>query len=215
MISVIGTRRLFILGVLLAVNAALAAALYLYIMPESEKLSRELRTAKAEISSKQAETDKLRTEYDLIQKQRATFEDLKEAGFLGPQDRVVARERMEAIQSHSRVVRANYSIEPVKVEENKFAADSGQVILNSVINADVDALDDVDFLSFVYWLENGFPGQITINNIDVKRENDVDDVTLRQIGTGSPLVIVKGQASFEWRTMVPREEAGRNMSGGM
>jgi hypothetical protein len=189
--------------------------LYLYVVPQNEKTGRELRTAKAEIASKQNETEKLRGEYELIQKQRASFEDLKEAGFLGPQDRVVARERMEAIQTHSRVVQAKYSIEPVKVEENKSAADSGQVILNSAINVDVDALDDIDFLSFVYWLENGFPGQITINNIDIKRESDVDDVTLRQIGTGSPLVIVKGQANFEWRTMVPREEAGRNMSGGM
>lgn len=215
MISVIGTRRLFILTALLAVNAVMAAAYYLYVVPENEKLGKELRTVKAEIASKQSETEKLRTEYDLIQKQRASFEDLKEAGFLGAQDRVVARERMEAIQTHSRVVQARYNIEPVKVEENKSAADSGQVILNSVINADVDALDDIDFLNFVYWLENGFPGQITINNIDIKREADVDDVTLRQIGTGSPLVIVKGQASFEWRTMVPREEAGRNMTGGM
>ena len=215
MISVIGTRRLFILILLLGVNAVMAAAVYLFIIPENDKVSKELRTAKAEIASKQSDTEKLRSEYDLIQKQRASFEDLKEAGFLGPQDRVVARERMEAIQTHSRVVQANYNIEPVKVEENKAAADSGQVILNSVINVDVDALDDLDFLSFVYWLENGFPGQITINNLDIKREADVDDVTLRQIGTGSPLVIVKGQASFEWRTMVPREEAGRNMSGGM
>lgn len=215
MISVIGTRRIFILTALIAANAVMAAALYLYLVPQNDKTGKELRTAKAEIASKQSETEKLRSEYQLIQKQRNSFEDLKEAGFLGPQDRVVARERMEAIQTHSRVVQAKYNIEPVKVEENKFAADSGQVILNSAINVDVDALDDIDFLSFVYWLENGFPGQITINNIDIKRENDVDDVTLRQIGTGNPLVIVKGQANFEWRTMVPREEAGRNMTGGM
>ncbi|MBU0799543.1 MAG: hypothetical protein KKA05_00930, partial [Alphaproteobacteria bacterium] len=107
---------------------------------------------------------------------------------------------------------AKYNIQPVRMEENTAAAQSNQVLLNSAMDAEIDALNDMDFYTFVYWLENGFPGQITINNLEIKRENDVNDVTLRQIGTGVPLVMVRGRLNFEWRTMVPREEAGLNQS---
>ncbi len=212
MIGVIGTRRMFFLTVLLAVNAFMAAAVFLYVAPQNEKAARDLRSTKAEIAAKQSDTQKLQNEYQLIQTQKASFEHLKAAGFLGPQDRVQARERMEAIRNHSRVLQANYSIEPVKVEENVTAAESGNVVLSSVIRTEISALDDLDIFSFVYWLENGFTGQITVSNFEIKRESDIDDITLRQIGTGSPVVVVKGNVDFEWRTMVPREEAGSNLA---
>lgn len=212
MIAIIGTRRLFILGALVAVNAVMAAATYLYLIPDNEKTTKNLSSTKAEISSKQSDTERLRNEYDLILKQKAAIEDLKATGFLEPQDRVLARDRIEAIQAHSRVLRANYTIEPVRIEENAEAAKSNQVILSSMIKTDIDALDDLDFMNFVYWLENGFMGQVTVTNIELQRVNDVNDVTLRQIGTGAPVAIVKGKVDFEWRTMVPRDDAASNLT---
>jgi hypothetical protein len=208
MIKIIGTQRIFMLAVMLGVNAFMAAAVYLYFIPQNVRIEGELRQVKADIVSKQNETERLQTEYRLIQEQRNHFEDLKATGFLSQQDRVTARERMEAIRAYSRVLLADYNILPVAVEESTYAALSNQVILNSAVNARIDALDDTDIYSFIYWLENGFPGQVMVNTVEIRRENEVNDVTLRQIGNGVPVVMVRGAVDFEWRTMSPREEAG-------
>ncbi|MBU0800865.1 MAG: hypothetical protein KKA05_07645, partial [Alphaproteobacteria bacterium] len=104
MIKVIGTRRILILGVLIAVNAAMAAGIYGYLIPQNEKIERDLRGVKGNISTKRAETDRLKTEYQQIQEQKVAFENLKDSGFMGHQDRFVVRERMEAIQAYSRVL---------------------------------------------------------------------------------------------------------------
>lgn len=213
MIKVIGTRRIIMLAVLLAANAALAAGTYMYLIPQNEKLERDLRQVKSNVSSKRSEAERLRTEHAQILTQKSAFEHLKAAGFMGHQDRFLVRDRMEAIQGYSRVLTAKYNIQPVAVEENAQAAMSDQVILSSKMNADIDAIGDIDVYRFVYWLENGFPGHIMINNVVMRRQNEVNDVTLRQLGTGTPLVMVRGQLDFEWRTMVPREEAGPNMTG--
>lgn len=213
MIKIIGPRRIIMLSVLLAVNAALATATYMYLMPQNEKIERDLRRVKGEISTKRGESERLRTEHAQILEQKSSFENLKEAGFLGHQDRFLVRDRMEAIQSYSRVLTAKYNIQPMTLEETKEAAQSNQVVLASKMDADVDAIGDLDVYRFIYWLENGFPGHITINNVVLRRRNEVNDVTLRQLGTGTPLVMVTGELDFEWRTMVPREEAGLNMTG--
>lgn len=212
MLKVIGPRRILMLGVLVAANAALAAGVYTYLIPQNETLERSLRQTKGNIAQKRSETDRLQTEYQQIQEQRVSFENLKQSGFLGHQDRIMVRDRMEAVQSYSRVLSARYNIMPVTVEENTYAAQSNQVLLTSRMDAEVEALDDIDFYSFVYWLENGFPGHIMVSNIEIRRQNDVNDVTLRQIGTGSRMVMVRGKLNFEWRTMVPREEAGPNLA---
>lgn len=212
MIGVIGTRRLFILGALIAVNALMAASTYLYLIPQNDKMKKSVNATKAEIASKRSNTERLRQEYDVIMTQKQSFEDLKATGFLGTQDRVQARDWIEAIQTHARVLRANYTIEPSKVEENKYAAESNQVILASGIKTEIDALDDQDVMNFAYWLENGFMGQVTLTSFEISRQSDVSDLTLRQIGTGTPVVIVKGKVDFEWRTMVPRDEAASNLT---
>lgn len=208
MIKVVGARRLVIWGVLVAINAFLGASTYAYLYPHNEKLERDFRKTRGDIATRQNETERLRTEYKLILEQKTQYENLKDTGFLGPQDRVVARERMEAIQSYSHVLLADYNIKPVRIVENTEAARSDQVILESDISAQVDAIDDTDVFSFLYWLRNGFPGHITIESLELSREKDVNDVTLRQIGTGEPLVMVKGKMDFVWRTMVPRDNTG-------
>lgn len=208
MIGVIGARRIVILTALVALNAVLAGVSYGYLMPQVEKQERELRRVKGDVSKKRSDTERLRTEHSQIMEQRNKFENLRATGFMGHQDRFLARDRMEAIQNYSRVLTAKYNIMPVVIEENAQAGMSEQVLLSSKMNVTLDALADVDFYSFIYWLENGFPGQVTINDITLRRQNEVNDVTLRQIGTGTPVVMVRGSLGAEWRTMVPRNEAG-------
>ena len=48
-----------------------------------------------------------------------------------------------------------------------------------------------------------FPGHVSVNNVKLERKLDVNEITLRQIGSGIPAVMVQGSVDFDWRTMVP------------
>ncbi|HTK85680.1 MAG TPA: hypothetical protein VL625_11420 [Patescibacteria group bacterium] len=204
--QILGIKRIVILLVLIGINGIVGAVTYLYVMPHNDDLTRQLQTITANVTSKRKDTGKLEGEYNIIQKQKANFEDLRGAGFFSNQNRAVARQRITDIQKFSNVLSAKYDITAASIEKNPLAADSGDVVLNSPVNIKVDALDDVDFYNFVYWVENGFPGLVSVKNIKVTRITDVNETTLRAIGSGIPVTLVNGEVSFEWRTMVPAKD---------
>jgi hypothetical protein len=201
--QILGIKRIIILLVLIGVNALLAAVTYLYVIPHNDELTRQLQTLTANVSTKRSDTAKLQGEYNVIQKQKANFEDLRTAGFFSNQNRAVARQRITDIQKFTNILSAKYDITAATVEKNPLAADSGDVVLNSPVNIKVDALDDVDFYNFVYWVENAFPGLVSVKSLKVTRTTDVNETTLRAVGSGIPVTLINGEVAFEWRTMVP------------
>ncbi len=206
MMSVIGPKRMLILGCLIAFNALLAAAIYLMIIPHNQTLQAQLDQTRGQVSTARSETERLRTEFSDIQKQKAEFERLGEAGFFTAQDRVKARDRFEAIQKYSRVISASYDIKPAQIERNPDLTTASQVMLTTPVSVDVDALDDMDLYNFMYMIENAFPGYAGIANLEITRTREIDDVTLREIGSGVPAVMIKGKFDFDWKTIVPESK---------
>lgn len=206
MIGLIGTKRLIILISLLAVNAALGSILYFYVMPENEKTSRQLSALKSQVNQTRNDTYELENNYKLIQEQKFDYENLVKAGFFQAQDRLAFRRRMGEIQRYSNVLRASFDIPPANIEENEGAEKADHVVLRSRVSVDIDALDDIDLYNFIFWIENGFPGHTGITRLSMKREQDIDDKTLRQIGSGSEVILVSGSIEYDWRTMVPKNQ---------
>lgn len=211
MIQILGLKRIVTLAVLFALNVVLGVALYYFITPEKTRVENELRRVTGEVATRRTETEKLRTEYQLIQEQKSKFVELQKAGFFNVQDRVEARKMIEAIQANSHVLAAKYSLMPAEVVENKFAAEADHVVLRSPISFSIEALDDIDVYSFVYWLENSLPGHVSIENISIERAQEVDEVTLRKIGSGVPTVMVTAKIDMSWRTVVPRALAAEQL----
>jgi hypothetical protein len=205
MIQVLGVKRVIVLAVLVAVNAVLAGVLYYIILPQKETTERQLRSTRAAVESRRSEVSRLQTEFEQIQEQKAQFAKLEAAGFFTAQDRLDARKTMEMIQTTSRVLAARYSIEAAQIEEAPMAAEANHVLLKTPVRVTIDALDDVDFYSFMYWIENAFPGQAAIRNFKLERKIDVGEAALRQIGSGTPTVLVSGDLDFMWTTMVPKD----------
>ncbi len=206
MIGLIGTKRLTMLAALVAANAALGGAAYAYLAPQNMKLDRELKTATAQVASKRSEAQRLRDEIQTIQEEKEKFELLESAGFLEDQDRLDARKTMEAVQSYARVLSARYNIDPGVIQEIDETNQAPQVLLNSPIKVDVDALDDVDVYNFLYLMENAFPGHVAVKSIALERKLDLNEVTLRQIGSGIPTVMMAGEIVFDWKTMLARDK---------
>lgn len=205
MINVLGTKRLIVITVITAINAVLAAALFLYLQPQNVKIERDLQSTRGQISSKRADIGRLRVEYQQIQEEQVFFGGLEDAGFFSDQDRLLARRRMQEIIEQSGVLSASYDIAPRTEITNSKAEEADHVQLRSQITVNIEALDDTDFYEFVYLVENGFPGQTSIQEINVERVLDVNETVLRSVGTGSNPVMVRGRISFTWNTLVPRD----------
>lgn len=206
MIGILGIRRVIALSVLLVISVAMGFLLYFYILPENAKVERDLRVVRASVSSARAELEKLQNDMEFFQEQKGLYDNLEQIGFFSRQDRFDARRRIEAIQNESNILHMHYNIKPAIVEENKQAAKADYVVLKTPATVDVDAMDDLDFYSFMYWIDNAFTGQVSITGFDMERVLDVNDRTLRRIGGGNPTTLLKGSLSFEWRTLIPRTE---------
>lgn len=207
MIGLIGTKRLAILTVLLCLNGALGAGAYLYLIPGNAKLDRELRQIKSEISSKRTESDRFRQEFDEIQKEKGKFQSLEAQGFLSDQNRAIIQDRINVIQKYSRVLRLAYNIERSAAEEIDTARDANRVVIKSPVKFEVDAVDDMDVFSFLFLLENGFVGHTAITSFELERVLDLNDVTMRQIGSGVDTVLVKSSIRMDWKTLMNRDDA--------
>jgi hypothetical protein len=203
MIKAMGPRRLLVLFSLIGVNALLAAIIYLWIVPQTADVAGQLSDVKGKVNASRSNTQQLRTQYDLIQKQKEDFGKLQATGFFTAQDRVEARQRIEAIQRYSHVLQANYNIKRADFKKTDDLTTAGQVMLSTPVTVSVDALDDMDFYNFLYLVQNTFPGFAGINAVDITRVKDLDDVTLRQIGSGIPTPLIKGNIDFTWQTVVP------------
>jgi hypothetical protein len=207
MISILGIKRVIGILVLLLLNAALAAAVYTYLAPQSESMEREARQLRGQVSMKLADSDKLRLEHQQIQEQKTRFEDLTAAGFFSDQNKVLARTKIEAVQKYSGVLSAAYNISPATTSTGKITEGTNHLMLDTPVSLTIEAMDDVDFFNFIYWVENGFPGHISVSNVSFERTLDINDVTLRQIGSGIETTLVKGKVSFNWRTLIPNPAA--------
>lgn len=203
MIEILGVKRLALLSGLIVLNGILAFAIYGYVAPERLHLDRQARTASAQVSSTQAEVDRLRYEYDSVERQAAIYEDLKNIGYFSSQSREEARDRLAAFQRYSRVLSASYEIQPAIFNSDQRLRDAGHVMLVTAVTVDVDALDDIDFYNFLYLVNTAFPGHTSIENISISREHELSDGAIRQISTGTPVNMIKGSISFIWRTLIP------------
>ncbi len=208
-VQILGVRRLVILGALIVLNGVLGATLYYGVIPQREKVERDLRMVRSAVDTRRNEVTRMRTEFDQIQEQKGLFENLESAGFFGTQNRLEARRIIETIQSTSRVLSARYSIDPANVVETPDVKNAGHVLLQSPVRVTIDAMDDVDIYSFLYWIENAFPGQASIKGFTLERRIDVNEHSLRQIGSGTAMTLVSGEVSFVWTTMAPKDSVSQ------
>lgn len=206
MIKILGVKRILMLIIFLSANVALATATYMYVLPENENLEGQLRSTRSQIGQKRAESERLRSEFKVIEEKKSYFENLQAAGFISNQNRLVARRRITDIQQYTKVLRASYNINPASIVKNRTVEEMGYAVLNSTISINVEALDDLDFYNFLYWMESAFPGHTTVVRVNLERIADINEASLRQIGSGGPLTLVRGNMDLVWRTIVPQAD---------
>ncbi len=206
MIKVIGTKRIIILLALIGLNAALAAAIYLYVIPESSRTAKKVRTLRSQNQAKQADINRMQIDFEMLGKQRDAFDELNRRGFFKSQVRSVAKKIFKDIQDEAKVVSAVVLIKPGVIEDNEEAKKSNYKVLSSPVKITISSYDDSDIYRYLYIMENKFPGHLSINNMTIKRVSDVSGPALRAIATGGNPVLVTANVDLSWRTMIPESQ---------
>ena len=206
MIRIIGIRRLVILVILLAFNGVLASVVYMYLVPEKQSVERSYRVERSKVSALQQDINRMEIEFEQLDKQQGIFDKIKEDGFFGAQDRAEAKEMFSQIQEKSRVISALVSVKPGKVVEDVEAEKARHRVLVSEMSVDIRAFDDNDIYHYIDLIQRVFPGVITLQRIEVRRESDISAALLRAIAGGASPELVTAKVEFLWRTMIPQEQ---------
>ncbi|MFK7839968.1 MAG: hypothetical protein AB8B83_06515 [Bdellovibrionales bacterium] len=206
MIKILGFRRILTLAVLVLINLAAGLSAYMYFMPQKETKTRELNGVRSQVSTLKTDIEGLKVEFEKLDEQVIQHEKLKQDGFFDSQSRRRAEEILKEIQERSGVVSAIASIAAGKFEENEEAKKSNHQILKSPIEIRLEAVSDLDVFRYIYLMEEFFPGHVSVENVNIKREADISGVILRAVASGKNPELVTADLELAWRTMIPIEE---------
>jgi DNA-binding protein H-NS len=206
MIGVLGFKRIMIVLFLVAVNALLAAALYLYLVPELSSMERKVRAERAAESEVRTDIANIQAEFDQLETQQDAYETLREDGFFSNQSRRDAQVVFTEAKAYSDVTEANVTVRSGLVVEDENAAKADQVMLESPVSINFTSVDDIDIYEYIHYLEQVFPGYLSVESFNLNRNANISDTMLRAIATGATPPLVTGSVELTWHTMVSRED---------
>lgn len=206
MIDVIGIRRMFLLGVLVILNASIGALVYLYLIPMQDDLDNKQTRVERDVRNLRHDLEKIKIEFEQLDEQQSRFDDLKATGFFDAQDRSKAKEIFNAIQDESKVISAVVSVKSGVVEDNPEAQKAKHKILYSPIEVEIEAFDDSDIYRYLDLLQANLPGYLSIDQVDISRTRDISPAVLRAIASGSNPILVESRIKMSWRTIIPESQ---------
>jgi hypothetical protein len=206
MIGSLGTRRILSLIILVALNAAISAGVYMLLIPQQEASQKSLRNLHNEVTMRRSDIARMQLEFDQLEEQKAEFQKLEADGFFKNQSRKQAENTFNLIQKKSGVTVAVASINAGVIEDSEEAGKAKYKVLKSPMQIKLEAIDDVDIYHYIFLVEHYFPGHVSIESLNLKREADVSGTVLRAIASGDNPPLVKAELQMVWRTMIPEAE---------
>lgn len=203
--GILGPKRVLVVLLLVILNGVMGMATYGYLVPERTKTEQLVKQTKTQTTARRNEVMNLKDEYIRLQGDIKQYKELEARGFFGDQNRVLAQDMFDRMQNIAGLLKARYAISPGTMIDDPIAKEANYSIISSPIVVSIEALDDMDVYSFLKLLQMRFPGSIEITKFDLKRNIELSQPILRQIGTGTPIVLVNSTLSFNWRTMTPMD----------
>lgn len=203
MIGMIGVQRFLIILVLLVLAIGLGVANFQYFRPQADVMQRDLSAAKSEESTLRTEIEAMRGNMDLFKRQQVLFGLIEKDGFFNLQDRVTAREDLNALQSETKIVTLKYEIKSASMSLPEGIFDEKYAVLTSPLSIQIDALDDIDIYNFIGLLTYRFPGIVNVRSIDIKTQTPLTTDVLRRIKSGEAPVLVSASIEADWITLAP------------
>ncbi|MDB2682944.1 hypothetical protein N9Z27_01680 [Alphaproteobacteria bacterium] len=196
-----------ILSVLLGINILFISGYYLMFAPDKIIKERELKTLNSKLSTMRSDIAQMQVDFDQFGEQQEKFERLKEVGFFNDQGRRQAEDVFEEIQEKSGVIAASVKLSPGKSVEDEDATKANHILLESPLQINIDAMEDSDIFRYIFYIQEYFPGHISVKRVSLKRERDLSRDILKNIANQKQPKMVSAQVEMTWRTMIPKDSA--------
>ncbi len=206
MMQVIGVKRFIIIFILFSINLSLAAAIYLYLLPENRDTTRQLRVLRSQVNNVKSDISRIKLEFEQLDKQRDSFYALKESGFFYNQVRSDAKKIFSSIQEKSGVISAVVSVRSGEILDYAEAKKANHRVLRSPIEIEVRALDDISIYKYMDIVLQDLPGHLSFERVVISRLRDLSAPVLRAVASGITPELVRADIEMSWRTVIPTSE---------
>lgn len=202
-INILGIRRIILLAVLVALNGLMAAVIYNYLSPETQKSEALLRNVTSENQRLQINIMRMHDEFKQIDNLKDRFAKLRADGFFSEQDRRSAEARLTTIKEQSGVNSALVSIASAQAERTGLADQAKHRIMVTDMDIEITALDDVSVYRYWNLMKSKFPGHVQLESFSIRRINELDQNALTMVANGQNIDVVRAEMAVKWRTLLP------------
>ncbi|MDF3023894.1 MAG: hypothetical protein K0R10_1255 [Alphaproteobacteria bacterium] len=202
--KLIGIKRVILLAILSGINAAIAAAYFLWISPMLTDSQNALSAMSGEISTLQGKIQNTKTELAQFKDNLPKYKTLETRGFMSAQDRFQISRDLDAVRKSAGLAGFNFNINDLQVVESPEASAAKLRVLNSRISVDqVSSLIDVNLYDFVDRMTKEFPAHVRLQQLTVRRKEPLNNAAFVRISLRDPINLVLASAIFDWITIVP------------
>lgn len=201
MIKLLGFRRTLILGIMLAINAVLAAVYFMWAAPETQGLNQQLNGLRAQISTLQTNIQNTKADMKFLQENITTYEQYIASGFFQEQDRFGMSRALEEIKTGARIQGFSFSVGDISEIQNPDAQAAEKRLLHSRVSIDnISAVTDINFFDLLTQIENNFPTHARVQSFELSRSGELTQDMLNQVAAG-PFSLISGQVVFDWLSL--------------
>lgn len=201
--NIIGTSRTIVIGVLIAINALVFLSKTYYLDEQKRQATRSLSGIQSETRQMQTETRQIVERSEELLRKSVAFEELRQEGILNDQNRVTVRDSFNMMAGVTELIDASYSVSPAEPVENDMLERAGYKLLQSNVEVEMAAINDVKMYNFLYLIANKYPGIVNIKTVEVSKTAEVTANALRAMNSDNPRPLVEGFVSFDWISVAP------------
>ncbi len=207
MIAILGRRRMLVLAALAGICVMLSAFYLGVLFPQVSASDRTLRGLRGDVSGMEDRARMLRGDYEQFEANKFDYDRIEQIGFFNPQNRLLIRERFQALKADAGVTNARYEIRPAEIVPSPAVEDAGHRLMRSRMEITVEAMDDMPVYAFLYALTNEFPGRVTFSDINILRTGKtLDSTVIAQVRAGNATPLITATVEAEWYSLVAAKD---------
>jgi hypothetical protein len=203
-VNLIGAKRALFLGILIAVNLAIAAIFFLWLEPMRGNAVQQVGSLKGQISSLQRKIQDVKKEVADYHQNLPKYEEMQKSGFFNGQDRFQLARDLDRIKDVSGVGGFAYSVTEISDVPNKdIDAAKMRLLISTIDISRVQSMTDVDFYKLIDTMSQSFPAHIRLQAFAITRGTNLDAAALEKIRLHQNVSLLNTAASFDWVTISP------------
>lgn len=205
MIKLIGLKRLIILVSVASLNLLILSSYLFGVGPMLDDVTMQRDSIQAQVSETQGKLANIKADIAFIQEHLPDYKNLEKSGFFLNQDRFMIGRTMEDLRAKAGISGFSFLVADVNEITNADAGAINYKLINSHIKVDkiVSPLD-TNVYTLVQEMAKVFPDFARLQRLEVVRDSEVTEQSLKDIAAGRPVNFVNAEVELDWITMVPK-----------